>query len=85
MENNNEKKALFSEMVKGRGTVYFLDLRKTKEDKPYVSLTTSRRRKDNPTPERQSIFVFQEDLDLFFAGLEKLAAAKKELVTKQEA
>ena len=53
-----------SRQIKGAGRTYFLDVQKTKEDKPYLRITESRKG-DGEKFERNSINVFPEDANEF--------------------
>ena len=53
-----------SKQIKGAGRTYFLDIGKTKEGKPYLRITESRKGKGDKF-ERNSINVFPEDADEF--------------------
>lgn len=63
-----------SKQVKASGRTYFLDVEQTKEGKPYLRITESRKG-DGEQWERASINVFPEDADLF-------AEAVSEMVSK---
>lgn len=62
-------KTLLSKSLRGRGTTYYLDVRLTKTDQPFLAITTSRPGKENEKPERQSIFIFSHDLEQFIPFL----------------
>lgn len=74
MEENNQKQPpLLTKSFKGRGTIYFMDMKKTKTDRPYLSITTSRRQKDSEKSERQTIFVFNGDIRGFLQTIAEIA------------
>ena len=58
----NENKQ--SKQIKGSGRTYFLDIEETKEGKPYLRITESRKGKGDKF-ERNSINVFPEDAGEF--------------------
>ena len=62
-----------SKQIKGRGRTYFLDVEKTRENKPYLRITESRKG-DGDQFERRSIHVFPEDIDDFAQALSEIAA-----------
>ena len=66
---NDETK---NQQIKGAGRTYFLDLQKTKEDKPYLRITESRKA-DGEKSERNSINVFPEDADEFTQAVSEMA------------
>lgn len=53
-----------SMQIKASGRTYFLDVEKTKEGKPYLKITESRKGKEDKF-ERSSVLVFPEDADEF--------------------
>jgi len=53
-----------SRQIKASGRTYFLDIAKTKESKPYLRITESRKGEGDKF-ERNSINVFPEDADEF--------------------
>ena len=53
-----------SQQIKGAGRTYFLDVQKTKKDKPYLRITESRKGEGEKF-ERNSINVFPEDAGEF--------------------
>ncbi len=55
----------------GRRRTYFFDVRKTKGDDYYVTLTESTRRFDGNGFERHKIFLYKEDFNRFLADLEE--------------
>lgn len=62
-----------SQQIKGAGRTYFLDLQKTKEDKPYLRITESRKGEGDKF-ERNSINVFPEDAAEFAESVSEMVA-----------
>ena len=62
-----------SKQLKGSGRTYFLDVEKTREDKPYLRITESRKGEGDKF-ERNSINVFPEDADEFAQAVSEMAA-----------
>jgi hypothetical protein len=62
-----------SRQIKGRGRTYFFDVGKTRENKPYLRITESRKG-DGDQFERNSIHVFPEDMDEFARTVSEIAA-----------
>ena len=60
--------------IKGGSRTYFLDVDETKDGKPYLRITESRKGKEDKF-ERNSINVFPEDLDEFAQAVAELASA----------
>lgn len=72
MDNDNQRKfeSVFSKKVRaGKRRTYFFDVRKTKGDDFYLTLTESTRRMDGDGYERHKIFLYKEDFNRFEAGL----------------
>lgn len=74
MENQNrfERKAsdvVFSKRIKaGRRRTYFFDVRSTRGNDYYLTITESKKRPDD-TYEKHKIFLYKEDFNKFLAGL----------------
>lgn len=74
MENDrNSKKpeSVYSRKVKaGRRRTYFFDVRQTKGDDFYLTLTESTKRFNGDGYERHKIFLYKEDFNRFISNLE---------------
>ena len=74
MENQNrfERKAsdvVFSKRIKaGRRRTYFFDVRSTRGNDYYLTITESKKRPDD-TYEKHKVFLYKEDFNKFLAGL----------------
>jgi hypothetical protein len=71
--NNNRQRqeSEYSNKVRaGKRRTYFFDVRRTKGDDFYLTLTESTKRFDNDSYERHKIFLYKEDFNRFIAGLE---------------
>ena len=67
---SNKFESLYSSKVKaGRRRTYFFDVRKTKGDDYYVTLTESTRKFNEDGYERHKIFLYKEDFNRFLEGL----------------
>ena len=62
-----------SRQIKGSGRTYFLDVEKTREGKPYLRITESRKGEGDKF-ERNSINVFPEDADEFTQAVTEMAS-----------
>lgn len=70
--DNSEKKtdSVFSKRVKaGKRRTYFFDIRETKGNDFYLTITESRKRFDAEGYDRHKIFVYKEDFNKFLKGL----------------
>ena len=63
-------KDLFHERVRAGGRTYFLNVKETREGKPYLSLVESRKNGENF--EKSRMLVFQDHLDDFIKGLQSV-------------
>ena len=74
MDNENQKKfeSVFSKKVRaGKRRTYFFDVRQTKGDDFYLTLTESTRRINGDGYERHKIFLYKEDFNRFQGGLDE--------------
>ena len=61
-----------SVQLKGAGRTYFLDMAQTRDDKPYLRITESRKDEGDKF-ERNSINVFPEDAEQFAQAVAQMA------------
>ena len=68
-----EKDELFSKAVKAGKRTYFFDVKATKNDEKYITITESKRRFDENLQrffyEKHKIFLYKEDFDKVSKGL----------------
>ena len=75
MEENEmkEKDELFSKAVKAGKRTYFFDVKSTKNDEKYITITESKRRFDEGLQrflyEKHKIFLYKEDFEKVAKGL----------------
>ena len=70
--NQRRFESVFSKKVRaGKRRTYFFDVRRTKGDDYYLTLTESTRRFNGDGYERHKIFLYKEDFNRFMAGLEE--------------
>ena len=75
MEENvmKEKDELFSKAVKAGKRTYFFDVKSTKNDEKYITITESKRRFDESQQhffyEKHKIFLYKEDFEKVAKGL----------------
>ena len=73
-DNNNRQRqdSEYSNKVRaGKRRTYFFDVRRTKGDDFYLTLTESTKRFDNDGYERHKIFLYKEDFNRFLKGLQQ--------------
>jgi hypothetical protein len=76
VENNKshrrQPESVFSTKVRaGKRRTYFFDVRRTKGDDFYLTLTESTKRFNDDGYERHKLFLYKEDFNRFIAGLEE--------------
>ena len=68
--NQRRFESVYSQKVRaGKRRTYFFDVRQTKGDDYYVTLTESTRRFNSDGYERHKIFLYKEDFNRFMAAL----------------
>lgn len=71
-KTNRRQDTVYSTRVRaGKRRTYFFDVRRTKGDDFYLTLTESTRRFEGDGYERHKIFLYKEDFNRFIAGLEE--------------
>lgn len=67
-ENRNE--SLFSKRIKaGKRRTYFFDVRATRGNDYFITITESKKRFDDNGYDRHKMFLYKEDFNKFLAGL----------------
>ena len=73
MEENkdNERKEIFSERVRAGKRTYFFDVKATRSNDYYLTITESKRKykEDGFTYEKHKIFLYKEDFNKFMKAL----------------
>ena len=71
-EHNNRKfESVFSQKVRaGKRRTYFFDVRKTKGEDYYITLTESTKKFNGHGYERHKIFLYKEDFNRFLESLQ---------------
>ena len=73
MNEMKEKDELFSKAVKAGKRTYFFDVKATKNDEKYITITESKRRFDEGLQrffyEKHKIFLYKEDFEKVSKGL----------------
>ncbi|MGK0391238.1 MAG: hypothetical protein ACI94Y_004000 [Maribacter sp.] len=65
------QESVYSNRVRaGKRRTYFFDVRKTKGDDYYLTITESTKKFDSDRYERHKIFLYKEDFNRFMEGLE---------------
>ena len=70
MDNNKRFESIYSSKVKaGKRRTYFFDVRKTKGEDYYITITESTKRFQGDGYERHKIFLYKEDFNRFMSSL----------------
>ena len=73
MDNDRRFESVFSKKVRaGKRRTYFFDVRRTKGDDFYLTLTESTKRFNDHGYERHKIFLYKEDFNRFLGSLEEV-------------
>ena len=82
--DNNEKRmeSVYSKRIRaGKRRTYFFDVRETRGNDYYLTITESRKRFDSEGYDRHKIFLYKEDFNKFIQGLgEAVDYVKTELM-----
>ncbi len=77
-----ERRDIFSKAVRAGKRTYFFDVKATRNDEYYLTITESKKKftpEGNPFYEKHKIFLYKEDFDKFSDGLsEVISFIKKE-------
>ncbi len=84
MDNNRDKNEVFSKRMKAGKRTYFFDVKATRGNDYYLTITESKKRYDDAggfTYEKHKIFLYKEDFEAFIESLrETVDHVKTELL-----
>ncbi|GAA4436378.1 hypothetical protein GCM10023188_29370 [Pontibacter saemangeumensis] len=86
VEENNEKAEIYSQRVRAGKRTYFFDVKSTRSNDYYVTITESKRKfnEDNFSYEKHKIFLYKEDFVKFMDALQgTIDHVKSELLTEE--
>ncbi|MHA6248043.1 DUF3276 family protein [Pontibacter sp. CAU 1760] len=86
MEENNEKAEIYSQRVRAGKRTYFFDVKSTRSNDYYVTITESKRKfnEDNFSYEKHKIFLYKEDFAKFMEALQgTIEHVKSDLLTEE--
>ncbi len=72
MEGTEKKEEVFSKVIRAGKRTYFFDVKSTRRNDYYLTITESKKRFDENGDihfEKHKIFLYQEDFDKFMEGL----------------
>ena len=73
-ENYNQREEVFSKSVRAGKRTYFFDVKSTKANDFYLTITESKKRigdDGNPFFEKHKIFLYREDFQKFLDGIQE--------------
>ncbi len=79
-EMNNDREEVYSKAVKAGKRTYFMDVKATRNNDYYLTITESKKKFDNDgnsSFEKHKIFLYKEDFEKFTEGLEEALAVVK--------
>ena len=86
-ENKYRDGEVFSKSVRAGKRTYFFDVKSTKSNDYYLTITESKRRFNNENGkfffEKHKLFLYKEDFEKFSSGLNESVAKIKELKKEQ--
>ena len=72
VENRFNRDGVFSKKIRaGRRRTYFFDVRTTRSNDYYITITESKKRYDDDSYERHKLHIYKEDFNKFILGLEQ--------------
>ncbi|NPD46004.1 MULTISPECIES: DUF3276 family protein [unclassified Lentimicrobium] len=88
-DNYESREELYSKAVRAGKRTYFFDVKATKSDDKYITITESKRRFDNESGkfsyEKHKLFLFKEDFEKFLDGFQNAVNyINGELITEIE-
>lgn len=76
--NPREREEIFSKAIRAGKRTYFFDVKETRAQERYLTITESKKRFDNDSGkffyEKHKVFLYQEDFDKFMEGLQESMA-----------
>lgn len=77
---NDDREEIYSKAVKAGKRTYFFDVKATRNNDYYLTITESKKRFDNSgnaSFEKHKIFLYKEDFEKFAEGLDEVVAVVK--------
>ena len=84
-DSNFQREEIFAKSVRAGKRTYFFDVKSTRANDYYLTITESKRRfGDDGTPvyEKHKIFLYREDFDKFMEGFNECTAKISQLVAE---
>ena len=87
LDNKERREDIFSRAIRAGKRTYFFDVKATRSDEYYLTITESKRRFNNEHGkfyyEKHKLFLYKEDLEKFSEGLKEAVDKIKELKLEQ--
>jgi hypothetical protein len=83
---NNDREEVFSKKVRAGKRTYFFDVKATRSDDYYLTITESKKRLEDGAFIKHKIFLYKEDFEKFAEGLKESVdyiKANKEVLEKR--
>ena len=83
---NNDREEVFSKKVRAGKRTYFFDVKATRSDDYYLTITESKKRLEDGTFTKHKIFLYKEDFEKFAEGLKETIdyiKANQEVIEKR--
>jgi hypothetical protein len=83
---SNEQNEIYSKVVRAGKRTYFFDIKSTKGNDLYITLTESKKtfgEEGDGNYQKQTIFLYEEDFEKFREGLDDVLAKIDELKSNQ--
>jgi hypothetical protein len=83
---SNEQKEMYSKVVRAGKRTYFFDIKATKGNDLYITLTESKKSFDDDGDgnyQKHKIFLYKEDFEKFREGLDDVLAKIEEIKSNQ--
>lgn len=80
MEMNEDREEIYSKAVKAGKRTYFMDVKATRNNDYYLTITESKKKTDkdgNASFEKHKIFLYKEDFDKFVEGFDDAVTVVK--------
>ena len=87
VENENRRDEIFSKVVRAGKRTYFLDVKTTRRNDYYLTITESKKRFNRDGRhyfEKHKVFLYKEDFDKFTENLQEVIDFIKNAVQNQE-
>ena len=72
--DNKEREEVFSKKVRAGKRTYFFDVKATRSNDYYITITESKKRFEDGVFIKHKIFLYKEDFEKFAEGLEDVVA-----------